>query len=84
MKMKVMASRITTGDNARVLIGACVREGSKWKGILEKIEIWDPVDCVREVGGVLVEERSESLSSLAVFESDNDVEWIGNEFIHWV
>jgi DNA-binding transcriptional regulator WhiA len=81
--MKIMTKKFSSLENARRLIDACVKECKRWSVILKKIEIWDPSPFIREIEGVKIEERSESLSSLAVF-NDGEFEWVGNEFLHWV
>jgi hypothetical protein len=80
--MRVTTCQFSTRENSCVLIDACVKECRKWSGILTMIEIWDPSPFLRDIDGVKVEERGEGISSLAIF-NDEEVEWVGNEFLHW-
>ena len=86
-KIKVMTMNCTSKENLVALLNACVHESRKLPGVLKHIEIYDPSTLVREIKGVRLEERSGSLSCLALFSHNiegEDVEWVGNEFVHWV
>lgn len=76
---KVTVLTLHTNQSLDILLSACINECLKYQ--LEKLEIWDfetdHVACVAN-------ERSLSLSSLAVFSGDSITCWKNNDKVFWV